>query len=92
MSEWQPIETAPTDGSEVQLKRVYQDRLVVEGTGVFGYLHEAAPSRSCDLATLFLMAGDAKFRKAQEDYVKTQHWLKPDRMYLFPAPTHWKSL
>lgn len=36
MHEWQPITAAPTDGTRVRLRRVYQRRVIADGCGYFG--------------------------------------------------------
>lgn len=76
--DWQPIETAPRDGTRVQLRRIYKGSVVAEGEGLFGTLHDQAPVRQGRGA-----------RVADPVFVTRKHWLRADRMYLFPEPTHW---
>jgi hypothetical protein len=90
--EWQPIETAPRDGSVVRVKRVYQGRVIAEGDAVFGVAHPAAPQRQSlgpdplgRLSAADYEAEDA----ATIAYADKPKWLKPDRMCSFPEPTHW---
>ncbi len=92
MTNWQPIETAPTDETVVRLKRIYQGRLVAEGLGLFGILHPAAPSRSgvgLDPLDRLTAADYEREAKDREAFVRSAKWLREDRMYLFPTPTHW---
>lgn len=44
MSDWQPIESAPKDGTRVRLRRVFQRHVIAEGEGCFGdvTIHYAA--------------------------------------------------
>ncbi len=90
MGEWQPIETAPKDGSVVWVKRVYQRRIVAEGEAVYDIPSAAAPmlvplgpdplGRPVD----YKREADACRRAALES-----QWLLPSRLYAFPDPTHW---
>jgi hypothetical protein len=95
MSAWQSIETAPKDGTVVRLKRVFEGRLVDDGPGLFGVLHDAAPSRSgpgIDPLGRLTAADYAEEAEAREAFVRSAKWLRADRMYLFPTPTHWMPL
>lgn len=89
---WHDIETAPKDGTLVNLRRVYNGRVAFEGEGLFGDLHPNAPSR-LGLGTDPLGRLSAKDYRHEivdrERWVSEPKWLKPDRMYAFPTPTHW---
>lgn len=92
MSEWQPIETAPKDGREVYVKRVREGRLVAEGLAVFGHLAAAAPSRrpmGVDPLGRLSAADYAREDADRTAWAESAKWLKPDRLYAFPTPTHW---
>lgn len=92
---WHLIENAPTDGSVVQLRRVHEGRIIAEGRGLFGVLDEAAPART-DLGIDPLGRFDAAYyereRQAGAAFYSQPHWLRADRMHLFPEPTHWKHV
>lgn len=82
--EWQPIESAPRDGSPVWVKRVHEGRVVKEGWAVWGVNSDDAPMRQW---------GDGGLGEPippDNDFADTARWLNPDRRYSFPTPTHWK--
>lgn len=92
MSDWLPIESAPKDGSEVRVKRVYKGRIVKEGMAVFDHLAPSAPSRApMDHDPLNRMSPADCAREARDTaaYAAGKRWLLPGRMYAFPTPTHW---
>jgi hypothetical protein len=92
MSEWRDIESAPKDGTCVWVRRVYQRRLVVEGWAVFGIAHKHAPQRQpLGPDPLNRLSAADYAREAQETvaYAERPKWLRDDRMYSFPEPTHW---
>lgn len=95
MREWQPIETAPKDGSPVWVKRVYKGEVVDEGEAVFALLHPNAPSLRPPSPDLLNRPEVAAFNNdparipEREAWRTTPKWLRSDRMYLFPEPTHW---
>lgn len=76
--EWQPIETAPKDGSRQWVKRVHEGRVVKEGWAVWGVNSADAPMRHAD-----------DYGPADIAYADTPRWLTEDRRYSFPTPTHW---
>lgn len=92
---WQPIETAPMDGSEVFVRRVHNGRVVSKGWAVFATLHPDAPSLKAPAPDPLGRPEVAAFnaeeekRRASGAWRDTPKWLLPDRMYLFPEPTHW---
>lgn len=97
---WQSIESIPDemkDGREVQVKRTSPSNprnIVAEGLAVFGLPHSAAPMRQglgIDPLGRLNAADYAKEAAATTAMVSKPRWLKPDRMYAFPTPTHWKS-
>lgn len=90
--DWQPIETAPEDRLPVYVKRIYERRIVVEGEAVFAELHPHAPSRQpMGLDPLGRLSAADYAREAAQtaEWASEAKWLKPDRMFAFPTPTHW---
>ena len=82
--EWRPIATAPRDGSKVWVKRDHNGILVKEGWAVWGVNSDDAPMRHWGPGGL-----DGPI-PPDIAYADTARWLKPDRRYSFPTPTHWK--
>lgn len=92
MDGWRPIERAPKDGRLLRLKREYDGRVVAEGNGRFGLLHEAAPARRpLGSAPVGRLSPEAYERAAHasEQWASTPRWVTADRLYAFPVPTHW---
>lgn len=92
MSEWQPIETAPKDGSVVHVRRVAPSGMIFEGPAVWATLYMDAPSRSgmgADPLGRLSGADYAREEKERAEWVSGAKWLKPDRLYAFPTPTEW---
>jgi hypothetical protein len=76
MMEWQPIDTAPKDGTAIKVKRVYQGRVAFEGyaswrTVNFGELRDPLSGE------IFAQAENAT------------GWMCTDIDKRFPEPTHW---
>lgn len=82
---WQPISTAPKDGTRIWAKRVHMGRIVKEGWAVWGINSADAPMRQWADGGL----GDPI--PPNHDYADTPRWLTEDRRYSFPEPTHWKN-
>lgn len=84
MTDWQPIETAPKDGSVIYARRVYQGKIIKEGRAVWGINSADAPMRQSSPGGLY---GSIP---PDNEYADTPRWLTEDRRYSFPTPTHWK--
>ena len=96
MSEWLPIESAPHDGSVVWVKCVHKGGDFDEGEAVFALLHDNAPSLQppqpdpLNRAEVAAWDNDPARIPEREAWRTTPKWLLPDRLYLFPRPTHWR--
>ena len=91
IGDWQPIKTAPRDGTVVRLRRVFQGELVAEGPGRFAHFHDNAPARSRLLDRRSTTDGtrDIEEHQARMAMVAEPRWLVEDGLFLFPEPTHW---
>lgn len=81
--EWQDISSAPRDGTAVWCKRVYNGCVIAEGWAVWGVNSADSPMRQ------FADGGLYAPIPPDHEYADEPKWLKPDRRYSFPAPTHW---
>ena len=89
-TKWQTIASAPQDGRIVRVKRVFEGKVVREGDAVYDLPHPSAPmlkplgpdplGRPYDHERDLALCEQARSEK---------RWLRPDRMYAFPEPTHW---
>jgi hypothetical protein len=100
MTKWQPIETIPPeylDGREVWVKRMSPSnpgQIVSEGWAVYGVCAPSAPQRQPlgpDPLGRLTSADYAREDRDRLAHADQQKWLKPDRMYSFPTPTHWRA-
>ena len=76
MAKWQNIETAPRDGTSVNVRRVYEGRIVYEGPAVWRTVHFEA-LRDPLRGGVFAEAEDAT------------GWMRVDSEHRVPEPTHW---
>lgn len=91
MSEWQDISSAPLDGTLVELRRVYQGKLIAVGPGFFGPDHPSAPSRT-PLEPDPLGRPEVIDRYALVKRADVAKWQADNGLYRFPAPTEWRPL
>lgn len=77
MSEWQSMESAPTDGTPVQVKRVYMGRTIYEGPAVW---------RQVEFGACFDPISGEQFAEPE----KVSGWMYPDVDKRVPHPTHWR--
>lgn len=74
--EWQGIESAPKDGSPVQVRRIYQGRIVYDGPAEWRKVHFGELREPID-GTVFAEAYD------------DTGWMRVDSEHRVPEPTHW---
>jgi len=92
MADWQPIETAPKDGTVVHVRRVAPSGMIFEGPAVWDVLAAAAPSRQGagpDPLGRLSASDYARENDERAAWTAEPKWLKPDRLYAFPTPTEW---
>jgi hypothetical protein len=83
MSDWQPIDGAPKDGSTVTVKRVYEGDVIYEGPAAWRTVH--FPALSPDPLNRHEPIG---FGGAET----VTGWMHPDQDKRVPEPTHFKPL
>ncbi|MEZ2132439.1 MULTISPECIES: hypothetical protein [unclassified Sinorhizobium] len=79
MKRWQDIATAPKDGSVVQVKRVYDGRVVYEGPAVWRTVH-------------FRALHDPLTGKEYAEAYDGTGWMYHDKDFRVPEPTHWRPV
>ena len=93
MRKWQPIATAPVDGSEVYVRRIHEGHLVKEGLAVFDVPVADAPMlqpfEADPLGRPENFVSEERAAQIIESARSTKRWMNPDRVYAFPQPTHW---
>lgn len=89
---WQPIETAPKDGTAIRYQRRCDGKVLFEGDAVYGVLSGEAPARrGVGVDPLGRLSSADYEREASERaaFCAKEHWLTLDRQRLVPVPTHW---
>lgn len=77
--DWKSIDTAPKDGSTVQVKRLYKGSVIYEGPAAWRLVRfPALPPHPLD-GDIYAPACDAT------------GWMYPDVDKRVPEPTHWRS-
>ena len=75
--DWQPIGTAPKDGTICRVKRVHRGVIVRDGRAYFGDM-------IIDYGVHGVVAG-----LADPSHTCDGVWIDEDGGHLFPQPTHW---
>jgi hypothetical protein len=87
---WQPIGAAPTDGTTLFLRRLYQGRLVWQGRGFHGFMAaDALPPLGRDPLNRMSEADYAAEEAERQALKSTSGWITADGMHCAPMPTHW---
>lgn len=93
--DWLPIADLPEemkDGRLVNVRRVYSGRVVAVGLACFAVPVESAPMLQPSEPHPL---GDYIDREAEQATIEkvriSRTWLRPDRIYRFPEPTHWRE-
>lgn len=73
---WEDIASAPKDGTPVQVKRVYEGRVVYEGLAVW---------RTVRFPALYDPLSGERFA----DDESVTGWMRVDSEHRVPSPTHW---
>jgi len=81
MTEWQPIETAPKDGTAIRAKRVHDGRVICDGIAAWRTVH----------------FGELRDPISGEQFAAPEDatgWMCPKGVAdkRFPTPTHWMPL
>ena len=77
--DWQPIDTAPKDGTICRVKCVHRGSIIKDGRAYFGDL-------TTDYSSHGIVAG-----MADPGHTYDGIWIDEDG-HLFPQPTHWMPL
>ena len=75
--DWQPINTAPKDGTICRVRRVHKGSIVMDGRAYFGDL-------TIDYSVHGIVAG-----MAEPQHTFNGVWIDEDGLHPFPTPTHW---
>jgi hypothetical protein len=79
MADWQPIETAPKDGTVIRYRRIWNGREMFSGLAVW---------RTVRFSALFDPLTGERFADEAEE----EGWMMVDKEKRVPAPTHWMPL
>lgn len=89
MSEWESLETAPKDGTVIELGFMRGQTIKSDGLGLWGVRSKDAPARKPSFCPL---TGESFGGTAAElnAYADKPAWIRTDRLYLVPYPSHWR--
>lgn len=82
--EWRDISSAPKDGSVIETIRRYQGWEIGPARAVWGSFAADAPMRKWGDGGIYAPI------PPDHEFADGQYWMREDRMFRVPEPTHWR--